>query len=303
MKTILLIVNPISGAKKSKKILEDVQTKLTNHNINFEVIETEYKGLIEKITKNYNLQTINYICVIGGDGSFHEAINGLMLREDKLKKPLGIIPAGSGNSLSRDLKILNPLDAITSIINGKITTMDIGKISSSNNTTIYSFNIIGWGMVANIGIKAENYRWLGTSRYTILSLFEILSKNTSFAKITYYDKNDNKHCIENELMFAAICNTIHTGKGMKIAPYAKLNDGLMDLVLIKNASRFKLLLLMSKLFNGTYIENDLVEYIQIKKIVLESKNITKLNVDGEIKGITPFELSVMHNEIELINNY
>ena len=302
MKNILLIVNPVSGTKKSIKILKDVQNKLSFNDINFEIIETEYKGHIEKITKSYDIQSIDCICVIGGDGSFHEAINGLMLREDKLKKPLGIIPAGSGNSLSRDLNILNPLDSIKAIINGKITTMDIGKINS-NNGTIYSFNITGWGMVANIGIKAENYRWLGTSRYTLLSLFEILSKNTSFAKITYYDKNDNKYSIENEFMFAAICNTIHTGKGMKIAPYAKLNDGLMDLVLIKNASRLKLFLLMSKLFNGTHIENDMVEYIQIKKIILEPMNITKLNIDGEIKGTTPFELSVMHNEIEIINNY
>ena len=301
MKNILLIVNPVSGNKKSKIILKDFENELNSNDITFKVIETKYKGHIEKIIKRYDLQDIDCICIIGGDGSFHEAVNGLMLREDKLKKPLGIIPAGSGNSLSRDLNILNPSDSIRAIINGKTTTMDIGKIDS-NDDIIYSFNITGWGMVANIGIKAENYRWLGTSRYTILSLFEILSKNTSFAKITYYDKSDNKHCIENKFMFAAICNTIHTGKGMKIAPNAKLNDGLMDLVLIKNASRLKLLLLMSKLFNGTHIENDIVEYIQIKKIVLEPKNITKLNVDGEIKGLTPFELNVMHNEIEIINN-
>ena len=302
MKNILLIVNPVSGNKKSKIILADVQNKLKSNNMTFKVIETEYKGHIEKILKSHNLQTIDCICIIGGDGSFHEAVNGLMLREDKLKKPLGIIPAGSGNSLSRDLNILDPSDSIKALINGKSTPMDIGKIDSDNDV-IYSFNITGWGMVANIGIKAENYRWLGTSRYTILSLFEILSKNTSFAKITYYNENNKKCYIKDKFMFAAICNTIHTGKGMKIAPHAKLNDGLMDLVLIKDASRFKLLLLMSKLFNGTHIENDIVEYIQIKKIELKPKNITKLNIDGEIKGLTPFKLTVMPNQIEIINNY
>ena len=301
MKNILLIINPVSGKKKSKKLLPDTILALKNNNFELEIIESEYKGHIEKILNTYNIKNYDSCCIMGGDGSFHEAINGLMKRTDKLKVPLSLIPAGSGNSLGRDLNILNLQDAINNIVNGNKVSIDIAEISC-NNYKIYNFNIAGWGMVANIGINAEKYRWLGTSRYTILSLFEIIFKKTNNANITYYDKNNKKHKLKNDFMFAVICNTIHTGKGMKIAPRAKLNDGLMDLILIKDVPRLKLLKLMPKLFTGKHINDNTVKYIHVSKIKLQPNKISKLNIDGEIKGTTPFELTVMPNEIEIINN-
>ena len=302
MKSILLIVNPVSGEQISKKILPTVISKLKNHNFQLEIIETKYKGHIEKILNSYDIQNYDYCGIVGGDGSFHEAINGIINREDKFKIPLSIIPAGSGNSLARDLNILNFEKAIENIINGNKKEIDIAKIDCDNHT-IYSFNIAGWGMVANIGIKAEKYRWLGTSRYTLLSLLEIIFKKTHSAEIIYYDKNNKKYALEGKFMFAVLCNTIHTGKGMKIAPKAKLNDGLMDLVLIKNASRLKLLKLMPKLFTGKHINDNTVEYIHVSKVELNSNKPSKLNIDGEIKGRAPFKITMIPNKIKIITNY
>ena len=302
MKTVLLIVNPVSGKKISKKLLPNTISEFQNNDFELEIIESKYKGHIEEILNTYNIEHYYCCCIMGGDGSFHEAINGLMKRIDKLKILLSLIPAGSGNSLGRDLNILNLQDAIKNIINGNKKNIDIAEINCDNDK-IYSFNIVGWGMVANIGIKAEKYRWLGTSRYSILSLFEIFMKNTSFSKIIYSDKNNRLTEIKNNFMFVSICNTVHTGKGMKIAPYAKLNDGLMDLILIKNASRLKLLQLMPKIFDGTHINDDIVEYIQINKLELIPNKISKLNIDGEIKGTTPFKLTVIPKKIEIITNY
>lgn len=88
---------------------------------------------------------------------------------------------------------------------------------------------------------------------------------------------------------------------MKIAPKAKLNDGLIDLVLIKDASRFKLLKLMSKLFSGNHIYDNSVEYSKISKFKLNTDKKSVLNIDGEIKASAPFELKVIHNAIEIIN--
>ena len=156
-------------------------------------------------------------------------------------------------------------------------------------------------MITTIGIKAEKFRCLGTSRYTILSLFEIIFKKTNSANIIYYDQDKKKHELDDNFMFALLCNTVHTGKGMKIAPKAKLNDGLIDLVLIKDASRLKLLRLMSKLFSGQHIYDDIVEYGHISKFKLKTNVTSQLNVDGEIKGSAPFELTVIPQAIEIIN--
>ena len=301
MKTILLIVNPVSGKKISKKLLPKTILEFEKNNFELKIIKSKYKGHIEKILNTYSIQKYCYCCIMGGDGSFHEAINGLMKRIDNLKIPLALIPAGSGNSLGRDLNILKFENAIKNIITNKKQNIDIAEISA-NKHKIYSFNITGWRMVANIGINAEKYRWLGTSRYTILSLFEIIFKKTNRAIITYYDKKNKKYKLDNNFMFAVVCNTIHTGKGMKIAPKAKLNDGLMDLVLIKDAPRIKLLKLMPKLFTGKHINNNIVEYIHISKMKLIPNKKNQLNIDGEIKGETPFKLNVIPNAIEIITS-
>ena len=89
---------------------------------------------------------------------------------------------------------------------------------------------------------------------------------------------------------------------MKIAPKAKLDDGLMDLVLIKNAPRLKLLKLMPKLFTGEHINNNIVEYLNISKVELKPNKKSQLNIDGEIKGETPFKLIVIPNAIEVITS-
>ena len=96
-----------------------------------------------------------------------------------------------------------------------------------------------------------------------------------------------------------LSNTIHTGKGMKIAPKAKLNDGLVDLLLIENISRFKLLKLMPKLFTGQHIYDDDVKYTQVKEIEFTSKNKNALNIDGEIKGTSPFKLEIISEAVEI----
>ena len=303
MNKLLLIINPVSGNKNYQKILPDIQNIFKKKFQLIETIQSEHKGHIEEIVKKYNYDAIDFICLIGGDGTFHEAINGMMSRTDNNKIPLGLIPCGSGNSLCRDLNLLNPLKAAKNISKQNKMSIDILKITDYNKNIVYSFNIVGWGMVANIGIKAEKYRWLGTSRYTLLSLAEIIFKKTYFANIIYFDKNNNKITDKDkkELMFIMIANTVHTGKGMKIAPNAKLNDGLVDMLLIQNVSRARLFKLMPKLFSGEHIKDHNVIYKQVKEIIFNSENKSKLNIDGEIKGISPFKLEIIPKALEIFS--
>ena len=297
---LFVLYNPISGNNKALKILPKVKSYLNNNNIDFDIIKSKYKGHIKEILKTQDFSNYFSCCIIGGDGSFHEAINGYMNRKDKESITLSLVPAGSGNSLARDLNILDYKLALKNILKRQTKAIDIAKISY-NNQILYSFNIVGWGMVGSVGKKAEKYRWLGGSRYTILSLLEIVFKKTYDANITIYDCNDQKSSLNGKFMFIMVCNTIHTGKGMKIAPKAILDDGFFDLVLIKDAPRLKLLNLMSKLFSGKHILDQLVQYKKIKKIVLETSNSDELNIDGELKGHSPFELEVNKKAIKIIN--
>ena len=296
MKNILLIINPVSGNKDYNRYLGAIKEIFHDFNFKINIKKSKYQGHISDIVKESDISNYFSIVIMGGDGSFHEAINGMMNRRDEKLIPIGIIPNGSGNSLCRDLNLLNPLKAAKAIANNQRIQIDIGKITT-DNTIIYNFNIIGWGLVSSIGIKAEKYRWLGPSRYTIISLIEIILKKTFKSKISFYNEKELKNEISDSFIFGVLCNTIHTGKGMKMAPKAKIDDGLLDLLLIKNVSRLKLLKLMPQLFSGTHINDENVSYFKTKKLKLSTKNNYKLNIDGEIKGSTSFDFEVLPKKI------
>ena len=289
MKSLYMIVNPHGGLKKGITILDSIKPIFKNANVNLIIKKTEYAGHAYDFAKSLDFNNVDGICAIGGDGTLYELINGMLKREDENKIPVGLITGGTGNSFMHDLDCLDPIDAAKRIIKFKHRAIDILKVeNASSNKIIYSFNIVGWGVATDINKRAEKMRWLGETRYNIAAVIEILKGTKRIAEFSY----DDKPFYEDDFVFILGCNTIHTGRAMKAAPKAKLDDGLLDIVIVKKANRFKLLLLFPQLFSGNHIKSPLVEYKQIKRFSIKPKLDSDLNIDGELVGRTPVEVSV-----------
>ena len=291
-----IIANPNSGTKKTIDILKDfVEPKLKDYKIDFDILVTKSKGHATKIVSENNLSEYDAIIIVGGDGTIHEVINGMMQNKTN-NIPIGIIPSGSGNSLVHDLGEFNHCKIIDEIVKNIPKDIDILEVSD-NKKKIYSINLIGWGMGTDIGILAEKMRWLGPMRYNIASLIKIFTYNPRKATLII----DRKEKI-SKFSLLTICNTIHIGKGMKMAPKAKLNDGKMDIVFIENNfTRIQLLKLFPTIFNGKHIKNIKVQYKQAEYLKLIPINNEVLNIDGEMKGITPIEIKVIKSGIRILN--
>ena len=293
----LLIVNPHSGKKNSLNILNQIKPIFNSNDIILEIIKTKYAGHAKNIAHEINLNNYDGLVAIGGDGTLNEIINGMLTRKDEKKVPLGLIPGGSGNSYLHDLKLTEPLIATNAIIKNKTQAMDVAKIEIENKIQ-YSINMIGWGLVTDIGNKAEKYRWLGTSRYTMLSILEVFTYKSRPATLMM-----EKKTIKDDFTFIIACNSIHIGNGMKMAPRAKLNDGLIDLIIVKSdVSKIRLLSTLPKLFDGTHINQAEVSYYQTPSFSLIPKNNDILNIDGEIMGKTPITVKMIPEAIEFFIN-
>ena len=295
MSKYFLIYNPHGGLKKGKKILEKVLPIFHSSLIKLTILKTEYSGHAFDYAKALEFKGYDGICAIGGDGTMHEIINGMLKREDKKKLPIGLITGGTGNSFMHDMKCLDPIDAAKKIILGNKKPIDVFKVKS-NEKTFYSFNLVGWGVPADSNILAEKLRWLGGLRYSVSGIIEVLKAKKRISKLIYDKKEYN-----DDFTFIMACNTIHVGKGMKMAPKAKINDGKIDLIIVRKVSRLKLLLLFPKLFNGTHIQSPLVEYKQVNEFSIIPKSKNRLNIDGEMKGQTPVNVKVYSNKIEVFN--
>ena len=290
----IVIVNPFSGKKQGSEIFNKIKQKFDSKHIDLTLIKTEFPGHAEQIIKKFNFEDYKGLLMIGGDGTFHEIVNGMFNRRDKKKIPIGIIPGGTGNSFMLDLGITDPNVAVDKILMEKTRFIDVIKLDMGQ-TVKYSINLVGWGMITDIGFTAENLRWMGNVRYTISAIIHIFFKNYRKAEFEV----NNKRSVKN-FMFVIGCNSINVGKGMRMAPKAKLDDGLMDIIVVdSNISRIRLLFVLPKLFKGTHIGEPEVQYYQSSKFSLIPDNDDSLIIDGEMIGKTPIVAEIIPNSIEI----
>jgi len=292
----ILTVNPHGGTKQGPQLLKKVKPIFDAAGAELFIIETTFAGHAKELANQFDLSGYDGFIGIGGDGTLHEIVNGMLTRNDGQKIPIGIIPGGSGNSYMHDLKLTDPLKAAKTIINCTTRSLDSARVEV-NHVIKYAMNMVGWGLVTDVGNKAEHFRWLGTNRYTILSVIEVFRHKNRSASLIMDDKK-----IEDEFTFIIACNSMHVGKGMKIAPKAKLDDGLIDLIVIRSgASRTRLLQVLPKLFDGSHINEPEVEYYQTSEFSLIPEKDEILNIDGEIMGSTPIKVKMISNAIEIFS--
>jgi len=290
----IITVNPHGGKKLGPRLLNRVKPLFEAKGIELFVVETTFAGHANELANQLNITEYDGFIGLGGDGTLHEIINGMLSRHDGRKIPIGIIPGGSGNSYMHDLQLTDSLKAAKAIIKGKTRALDTAKVEV-NHIIKYSNNMIGWGLVTDVGNQAEHFRWLGTNRYTILSVVEVLRHKSRPATLIMDDKK-----IEDEFTFIIACNSIHVGKGMKMAPKARLDDGLIDLIVIRSdVSRTRLLQVLPKLFDGSHINEPELEYYQTSQFSLIPETDEILNIDGEIMGTTPIQVNVIPKAFEM----
>ena len=287
---VSIILNPYGGGRRGRDILAQILPIFQSNGVDVTLSETTHAGHATSIVQALTLDGLDAVVVIGGDGTLNEVVNGMLSREDKQKIPIGVIPGGSGNAFAHDLDLVNPVEAAHAILGRRVQAVDAIRVQmESPRETVYALNILGWGLVTDIGQTAQKLRWLGERRYTLVTMMEILRHRARAATLVLDDKE-----IVDDFTFVIACNTIHTGKGMKIAPKARLDDGLMDVVVVRgHARKTRLLQLFLKLFEGKHIEDPLCEYYQVRRCAILPEKAGPLNRDGDIMGSTPVRLEVV----------
>ena len=290
---IILIVNPTGGIKSGLTILNQIKPIFDAGGIELSIVETQYAGHAKDIARTVEIEGYECITILGGDGTMHEVINGLFTRPDKKNLPIGLIPAGTGNSLMHDLKCLDPAEATRNIVKGYTRNFDVAKVEMDHKT-VYAFNIVGWGLVTDINLRAEGVRWMGESRYTYSALMEIMSIKKRHARLTLEDKT-----FDEKFIFILGSITQHTGSAMRMAPRALLDDGLIDIIIVRETNRKKILNVFPKIYTGDHIKSDLVEYHQVSHYSITPDRQDPMNIDGETIGSTPIDVTVIPKAYEI----
>lgn len=273
--------------RQLQSLLQQAGTQLT-------VVTTNGTGHATRIAAESDLQNFHCIAAIGGDGTIHEIINGLMQRPTPARTPIAIVPAGTGNALALQYQLHSVNDAAHKILHGQPTPLDIIQVTQQQHTT-YCINIAGWGAATDINITAEKLRWLGRSRYSLAALLQILHPPIRTASITI-----DQHCLTGPFLFAVICNTRFAGHRMLLAPDARCDDGRLDLLLLRPTSRWNLLRVFHGIADGSHRNLPGIEYHQAQSVTIHTNSPDPLNLDGEISGCSPITANVLPAALRLL---
>ncbi|GLT49450.1 hypothetical protein SLA2020_230030 [Shorea laevis] len=181
-KRLFIFMNPFGGKKSAPKIFfEDVKPFLEDADVQFTLLETKYQLHAKEVVRTLDLSKYDGIVCVSGDGILVEVVNGLLEREDwrgAIKMPLGMIPAGTGNGMAKSLldAVGQPCaasNAIFSVIRGHKRSLDVATILQGE-TRFFSVLMLAWGLVADIDIESEKYRWMGSARIDFYGLQRIL---------------------------------------------------------------------------------------------------------------------------------
>ena len=285
---IALIANLRSRGVSQNKLTPDLEKKLKEHNIHFNLLRTQYHGHAIELVKQIPMREYDAIVSMGGDGTNFQVLNAVLkYHGDSDLPPLGILPSGRGNSFAKDLQIDSVADGIEAL--GRQTTREVDVCRFSQKETAHYFvNLMGFGFVTDVAKTAARFNWAADFSYVIGVFHRLLG--LAFHQM---DLEIDGEVISGPNCFVEICNSKYTGGNMLMAPEAKVDDGLFDAVVVSPLRRTSLLAAFPKIFKGTHGEHPAVRFIQGKSATVYTEPQKTLLPDGEIFGATPTEIKVL----------
>ena len=268
---ITMIVNPISGAGYAATVGEKAAAMLRNLKVEFTLRLTEAVGHATELAKQAVKRGDDTVIAVGGDGTMNEVAAGLV----GTKTALGIIPAGNGNDFAKVLGVPKSWEAaLHYLLKHAPRCVDTGKANDR-----FFINISGTGfdvMVLENMLKAKQYVH-GKLSY----LYGIFVTLTRFKSPHMRIETAEGETIDKPCAHFSVANGQYFGSGIHIMPLSKMDDGMLDILVIDALSRFKIFLNLPSLLNGTIIKKSFCRHYRTRECTLSAPNM-RLNLDGEI---------------------
>lgn len=248
-----------------------------------EWVSTEYPGHATKLARQAAEEKHDVIVSIGGDGTVHEAINGMMQVEADRRPRLGILPTGTGNDLATNFGIpLDLADAIQSLFQNATRPLDVGHVSDTGQNQEYWGNTLGFGFSGAVTVVAR--RSTTFLRGFALYLY-IVVKTILFHKKDHdiHISIDDREPVDRSISMVNICNGRAEGGGFPVAPDALMDDGLLTYTVMQRMSRLQLFYFLPIVLGARHLEHvDHFESGTARKIRITSRQPLDVHIDGEL---------------------
>ncbi len=281
----------------------------------FDVALTERGRHAVDLARDAALAGRKTVVAVGGDGTIHEVVNGLMQAREQGAEDarLGVIGQGTGGDFRRSLGLEHRLDRYcAAIARGATRPLDVGRFSYTTHpkdggepSSAYFVNIlsVGLGGVVDQLVAGADRRLGGTLAYLSASLRGLARSEVGVleCRITLDGRTHEEEIRSRSL---AVCNGRFFGSGMQIAPMARWDDGVFEIIDLGQASRLRFALVSSRMYDGSHLQHDDVRHLRCQRIAITLRNAQVadrflLDVDGEPLGRLPMEIEVVPSALQV----
>jgi len=294
-----IIANPTSGNRNFSKLWKEIRQLLNEKNLDYSFAFSQFsKHEIELVQKAIQ-QGFRNIISVGGDGTLHQVVNGIMLQRYVKSSDItiGVIPLGTGNDWIKTYGIPKDIKKAIDIIHKKQTILqDIGVLKQHHKTISYFNNVAGLGYDGYIVNTLKKLKKFGEIAYLLAGLYGMLCYKKSIFKILVNDKIIETNCL---MTFFGICK--FSGGGLQFTKEVAPSDGLLDITIAKNFTFFDLLFNLPKLYSGKIVHHPKIETYKTKEITVIPQNATPfIQADGELISTGEITVSIIKEAIQFV---
>lgn len=278
---VRLIVNPTAGGGRAGFAARRAAEVIRAAGARVDMRATAARGEAEQLARDAAGSGATRVLVAGGDGTMHEAVNGLA----STGCALGLLPAGRGNDLAMALGIpSDPAVAARHFLDGPVSRIDLGVINGRRFATVAA---VGFDAEVAVRTRAGLWRHLGRLAYPAGVMATLVRYRAP--RLTMAGEFGRR---EGRYLLAAVSNTGIYGGGVRIAPGSRPDDGRLDICAVAAMSRWRVIRVLPRAYRGGHVTAREVEMLEARELTIEADRPCPLIADGEPAGLSPARIGL-----------
>ena len=301
----MVIVNPKAGSGRGLQDWPVISNRMYSSGLRFTCLFTEHKYHATELTVKAINDGYRNIVAVGGDGTIHEVVNGIFIQKKvpTTEISLAVIPAGTGNDWIRMYGIPQTYsEAVRSLAEKRTVLQDVAKVSYYETCVQhirYMANVAGLGFDAVVNMKYNNLKDEGKYGKG-LYVRSTMRTFAGFSPMHFNIKADGEEFYNGMVFSGAVGIGKYNGGGMLQTPDAAVDDELMDLTIIKKMSKLRIARNFRLLYTGNIYSVPDVLHCQCRKIEIETFPESRIEIDGEAVGTSPFVFELVPHAIRVV---
>ena len=246
---VKIILNPMADMGNAWRVARDLRS-ITIEYGNADWSGTVYPGHAIELAKQAGEQGYDMVIAMGGDGTVHEIVNGIMQLPENKRPILGVVPVGSGNDFGHAIGVPTKSDhALAHALKGEASTIDLGVMTDEHGRKEYFDNTLGIGFDAVVTIRSHRMPLLRGFLMYLAAVIQTILLNHDPARVEF---ETDKEKWQDHVLMTVLCNGGREGGGFMLSPDSKITDGVLEYLTVRKVSRPMMFRLVPEFMKGTH---------------------------------------------------